>query len=122
MQHLALAWLCTFEHTSTVILGASKPEQVLDNLKALEVLPKLTPAVLEKVEAIIGSKPAPVVSPPVHVHGVVCADVKWRVELVRAVPAAGAFAPDLGSRREEKCWRNKCIISCTLWDGMIPLA
>lgn len=44
-----------------MILGASKPEQVLDNLKALEVLPKLTPEVLEKVEAIISSKPAPVV-------------------------------------------------------------
>ncbi|KIP10534.1 hypothetical protein PHLGIDRAFT_85056 [Phlebiopsis gigantea 11061_1 CR5-6] len=60
VQHLALAWLCTKQHTSTVILGASKPEQVLDNLKALDVLPKLTPEVLEKVEAIIKSKPAAV--------------------------------------------------------------
>jgi aryl-alcohol dehydrogenase-like predicted oxidoreductase len=62
VQHLALAWLCAKPHTSTVILGASKPEQVLDNLKALEVLPKLTPPVLEKIETIIGTKPAPVVS------------------------------------------------------------
>ncbi|GJE94529.1 voltage-dependent potassium channel subunit beta [Phanerochaete sordida] len=59
VQHLALAWLCTKQHTSTVILGASKPEQVLDNLKALEVIPKLTPDVLEKIEEIIGTKPKP---------------------------------------------------------------
>lgn len=43
LSHLALAWLAVKPHTSTVILGASKPEQVIDNLKALEVLPKLTP-------------------------------------------------------------------------------
>ena len=59
VQHLALAWLCAKQSTSTVILGASKPEQVLDNLKALEVLPKLTPEVLEKIEKILGNKPAP---------------------------------------------------------------
>ena len=61
---LALAWVARFPSTSTVILGASKPEQVLDNLKALEVIPKLTPEVLEKVEEIIGSKPKPIVCIP----------------------------------------------------------
>lgn len=72
VQHLALAWLCAKQSTSTVILGASKPEQVLDNLKALEVLPKLTPEVLEKVEAIINSKPAPLVSICSALHCFVC--------------------------------------------------
>lgn len=47
-----------FGKTSTVILGASKPEQVIDNLKALEVLPKLTPEVMEKIETILNNKPA----------------------------------------------------------------
>ena len=47
------------EHTSTVILGATKPEQVLDNLKALEVIPKLTLDVLAKIDEIVGNKPAP---------------------------------------------------------------
>ncbi|KAJ3554653.1 hypothetical protein NM688_g2997 [Phlebia brevispora] len=61
VSHLALAWLAKKPETSTVILGASKPEQVIDNLKALEVIPKLTPAVLEKIEAILDNKPAPVV-------------------------------------------------------------
>ena len=59
MSHLALAWVAVNPHTSTVILGASKPEQVLDNLKALEVIPKLTPEVLAKIEQILENKPAP---------------------------------------------------------------
>ncbi|KAI0707250.1 Aldo/keto reductase [Earliella scabrosa] len=59
VSHLALAWIARNPNTSSVILGASKPEQVLDNLKALEVIPKLTPAVLEKIEEILGNKPSP---------------------------------------------------------------
>jgi len=54
---LALAWVAKNPNTSTVILGASRPEQITENLKALEVLPKLTPEVLEKIEKIIGSAP-----------------------------------------------------------------
>jgi len=60
VAHLALAWVAKNPNTSTVILGASKPEQVLDNLKAIEVIPKLTPAVLEKIENILGNKPDPI--------------------------------------------------------------
>ena len=48
-------------NTSTVILGASKPEQILDNLKALEVLPKLTPEIMAKIEKILDNKPVPTV-------------------------------------------------------------
>ncbi len=62
ISHLALAWLVIKPHTSTIILGASKPEQILDNLKALDVLPKLTPTVLEKIEEILATKPSSVVS------------------------------------------------------------
>ena len=58
---LALAWVAKNPNTSTVILGASSPEQVTQNLKALEVIPKLTPEVLEKIEKILGNAPeAPV--------------------------------------------------------------
>lgn len=67
MSHLALAWIARNPNTSTVILGASKPEQIVDNLKALEVIPKLTPAIVEKVEGILGNKPAPTV----RVYGVI---------------------------------------------------
>ncbi|KAF8545616.1 hypothetical protein OG21DRAFT_1502197 [Imleria badia] len=55
----ALAEVAKNPNTSTVILGASRPEQVLDNLKALEVIPKLTPEILDKIEAILDNKPAP---------------------------------------------------------------
>ncbi|EMD33895.1 hypothetical protein CERSUDRAFT_86670 [Gelatoporia subvermispora B] len=58
VAHLALAWVARNPNTSTVILGASKPEQVIDNLKALEVIPKLTPEVLKKIDDIVGTKPA----------------------------------------------------------------
>lgn len=61
VTHLALAWIAVKQHTSTVILGASRPDQIIDNLKALDVIPKLTPSVLEKIEEIIKTKPAPVV-------------------------------------------------------------
>ncbi|KDR85894.1 hypothetical protein GALMADRAFT_85086 [Galerina marginata CBS 339.88] len=54
---LALAWVAKNPNTSTVILGASTPQQVLDNLKALEVLPKLTPEVMDKMDKILGNKP-----------------------------------------------------------------
>jgi len=59
MSALALAWVAKNPNTSTVILGASRPEQVLENLKAVEVLPKLTPEILEKIENILNNKPAP---------------------------------------------------------------
>ncbi|KZT01413.1 Aldo/keto reductase [Laetiporus sulphureus 93-53] len=59
VSHLALAWVAKNPNTSTIILGASKPEQIVDNLKALDVLPKLTPEVVEKIEAILANKPAP---------------------------------------------------------------
>ncbi|KIM82229.1 hypothetical protein PILCRDRAFT_820611 [Piloderma croceum F 1598] len=63
VTHLALAWLARNPNTSTVILGASKPEQVIDNLKAIEVIPKLTPEIMAKIEAILDNKPTPV---PTH--------------------------------------------------------
>ncbi|KAL5519579.1 hypothetical protein ACEPAH_1262 [Sanghuangporus vaninii] len=59
LNHLALAWVAKQPSTSTVILGASRPEQVVDNLKALEVIPKLTPEILDKIEKILKNKPAP---------------------------------------------------------------
>lgn len=54
---LALAWVAKNPNTSTVILGASSPEQVKENLKALDVLDKLTPEILERIEEILDNKP-----------------------------------------------------------------
>ncbi|WIJ24915.1 potassium channel beta subunit family protein [Devosia sp. RR2S18] len=58
IHHLALLWCLRNPHVSTVILGASKKAQLEDNLSALEAKDKLTPDVLEQIEAIMGNKPA----------------------------------------------------------------
>jgi aryl-alcohol dehydrogenase-like predicted oxidoreductase len=42
---------------STVILGATKPEQVKDNCGAIKLLDKLTPELMEEIEKILDNKP-----------------------------------------------------------------
>jgi voltage-dependent potassium channel beta subunit len=58
LAKLSLAWCLTNPNVSTVILGASKTEQLQENLTALEVVPLLTPEVLTKIEDIMQTKPA----------------------------------------------------------------
>lgn len=55
LPRLGVAWCLKNPNVSTVILGASRPEQLVENLGALDVVPLLTPAVLKKIDAI--SKP-----------------------------------------------------------------
>jgi len=57
LAQLAIAWCLTNPNVSTVITGASKPEQVSENMKAAEVFEKLTPEVLEQIEKIVDNKP-----------------------------------------------------------------
>lgn len=54
---LSIAWCLTNPNVTTTILGATNKEQLLQNFKALEVLPKLDKAVIEKIEAIVQTKP-----------------------------------------------------------------
>ena len=54
---LSIAWCIKNPHVSTAILGATKKQQLLDNLKALEVMEKLSPEVMEKIESIMKTKP-----------------------------------------------------------------
>lgn len=49
---LAIAWCLANPHVSTVITGATRPEQVRENLQALAVVEKLTPEVKARVEAL----------------------------------------------------------------------
>ncbi|GAA5951729.1 hypothetical protein JCM3765_003097 [Sporobolomyces pararoseus] len=56
---LALAWAAKNPNVSTVILGATKPEQLTQNIEALDVLPKLTDEVMEEIEQILENKPTP---------------------------------------------------------------
>ena len=57
-SQLALAWCLKNPHVSTVITGASRAEQVTENMGALEVVPKLGEDVLARIEEILGNKPA----------------------------------------------------------------
>lgn len=56
MPMLALAWCLKNPHVSTVITGASRVSQVQENFKALELVPKLTDDVMEKIEGILDNK------------------------------------------------------------------
>jgi voltage-dependent potassium channel beta subunit len=55
---LAIAWCIANPNVTTAILGATREEQLIENLKALEVLPKMTPEVMERIDTIMGTKPA----------------------------------------------------------------
>lgn len=56
---LAIAWCLKNPNVSTVILGASREEQLRENLKALEAQSLLTPEVMEEIEQILQNKPEP---------------------------------------------------------------
>lgn len=57
VTQLSLAWAASNKNVSTVILGATKVEQIHDNCGAVKLLPKLTPDVLEEIEKILDNKP-----------------------------------------------------------------
>jgi len=57
MPHLALAWCLKNKDVSTVITGASKPEQVKENMKAIDKVDMLTNEVIDKIEGILDNKP-----------------------------------------------------------------
>ncbi|MBN1537003.1 MAG: aldo/keto reductase [Anaerolineales bacterium] len=59
MAQMALAWCLKNPNVSTVITGASRREQVIENMNALEMVEKLTPDVMEKIEAVLGNRPKP---------------------------------------------------------------
>lgn len=53
---MSIAWVLKNPHVSTAILGASKTQQLADNLKTLEVLPKLTDEIMKKIETVLSGK------------------------------------------------------------------
>jgi voltage-dependent potassium channel beta subunit len=54
LAQLGLAWCASNRNVSTVITGASKPGQVVENMKALDVIPKIDAAVRARIDAITG--------------------------------------------------------------------
>jgi aryl-alcohol dehydrogenase-like predicted oxidoreductase len=51
LAQLAIAWVAKNPRVSTVITGASKVSQLHANLGALALLDKLTPEVLQRIDA-----------------------------------------------------------------------
>jgi voltage-dependent potassium channel beta subunit len=54
---LSIAWVLKNPNVTTAILGATKTQQLNDNLKALEVLPMLNQEMMDKIETIVNNKP-----------------------------------------------------------------
>jgi aryl-alcohol dehydrogenase-like predicted oxidoreductase len=59
IAQMAIAWCLKNPYVSTVITGASKPQQVSENLITLDNVEKLTPDVMEQIETILDNKPEP---------------------------------------------------------------
>ncbi len=57
LSQMAIAWCLKNPNVSTVITGASRMEQMHENMKAMEVVEKLTPDVMEQIEKVLGNNP-----------------------------------------------------------------
>lgn len=57
LASLAIAWTIKNPHVTTAILGATKKEQLFENLKALDSLQLLSTEVMDRIEAILQNKP-----------------------------------------------------------------
>ena len=53
LAQMSLAWCLKNPNVSTVITGASRPSQVVENMKAQQVTPKLTPDVMARIESAL---------------------------------------------------------------------
>jgi voltage-dependent potassium channel beta subunit len=56
-SQLSIAWCIKNPNVTTAILGATKKEQLLENLDALLAVEKLTPEIGQRIEAIVETKP-----------------------------------------------------------------
>jgi len=57
MAQLALAWCLKNPNVSTVITGATRSEQVTENMHAADFVEHLDESMMEKIEGILGNKP-----------------------------------------------------------------
>jgi voltage-dependent potassium channel beta subunit len=57
LAQLALAWCLKNPNVSTVITGATRPEQIVENMKAEEVVQNLNDEVMKKIDEVLGNKP-----------------------------------------------------------------
>lgn len=57
MSQLSIAWCIQNQQVTTAILGATEKSQLIDTLQSIEILPKITKEVNEKIEKIMKNKP-----------------------------------------------------------------
>jgi voltage-dependent potassium channel beta subunit len=55
LAQLALAWCLKNPRVTTVITGASRPSQVVENMRCLAVVPKLDAEIMARIDAIVGA-------------------------------------------------------------------
>jgi len=58
LAEMSIAWCLKNENVSTVILGATRETQLMENLKSQDAVKLLTHQVMEEIESILGNKPA----------------------------------------------------------------
>uniref|UniRef100_A0A3B3ZZR9 NADP-dependent oxidoreductase domain-containing protein n=1 Tax=Periophthalmus magnuspinnatus TaxID=409849 RepID=A0A3B3ZZR9_9GOBI len=54
---LAIAWCLRSEGVSSVLLGVSNADQLVENLGALRILSQMTPQTITEIDALLGNKP-----------------------------------------------------------------
>ncbi|XP_048122745.1 voltage-gated potassium channel subunit beta-2 isoform X2 [Alosa alosa] len=54
---LAIAWCLRSEGVSSVLMGVSNTDQLIENLGALQVLTQMTPQAVSEIDALLGNKP-----------------------------------------------------------------
>lgn len=57
LAELSIAWCIKNPNVTTAILGATKKEQLIQNLGSVEAAEKLTPVILQRIEDIVQTKP-----------------------------------------------------------------
>lgn len=57
LAQLGLAWCLKNPNVSTVMTGASRPEQVVENMKAEDFVDKLDSTLMERIEGVLGNRP-----------------------------------------------------------------
>jgi voltage-dependent potassium channel beta subunit len=55
LSQLAIAWCASNPHVSTVMTGASRVEQVVENMGAIDLIPKLDAALLKQINEAVGA-------------------------------------------------------------------
>uniref|UniRef100_A0A3B3QIX7 Potassium voltage-gated channel subfamily A regulatory beta subunit 3 n=1 Tax=Paramormyrops kingsleyae TaxID=1676925 RepID=A0A3B3QIX7_9TELE len=54
---MAIAWCLRSEGVSSVLLGVSNSEQLLENLGSIQVLSQMTPQTVSEIDSLLGNKP-----------------------------------------------------------------